>query len=143
MWVDLVHSVYPEEADHIIKWSAHRVQRPDDKLNHALVLGGDQGIGKDTILEPIKQAVGPWNFKEVQPHHILERFNPHVKAVILRVSEALDLGAEIDRYALYNRLKNLIVTPPDTIRVHEKHLREYEIVNVIGLIITSNYKDAY
>ena len=32
---------------------AHRVQRPWEKINHALVLGGLQGIGKDTILEPV------------------------------------------------------------------------------------------
>ena len=28
------------------------------------VLGGLQGIGKDTLLEPVKRAVGPWNFQE-------------------------------------------------------------------------------
>ena len=35
---------------------------PHEKINHALVLGGKQGIGKDTLLEPVKHAVGPWNF---------------------------------------------------------------------------------
>jgi hypothetical protein len=64
-WVDHVRWVYPEEADHIIKWLAQRVQRPDQKINHALVLGGNQGIGKDTLLEPVKAAVGPWNCSEV------------------------------------------------------------------------------
>ena len=32
--------------------------------NHARVLGGDQGIGKDSMLEPVKQAIGLWNFIE-------------------------------------------------------------------------------
>ena len=40
-----------------------------EKINHALVLGGEQGIGKDTLLEPVKHAVGPWNFDEVSPQH--------------------------------------------------------------------------
>ena len=44
-------------------WLAHRVQRPEDKINHALVLGGAMGIGKDTIIEPVKHAIGPWNFQ--------------------------------------------------------------------------------
>jgi hypothetical protein len=61
-WLDHVHKVYPEEAEHIIQWLAHRVQRPQEKINHALVLIGHQGIGKDTLLEPVKTAVGPWNF---------------------------------------------------------------------------------
>jgi hypothetical protein len=43
------------------------VQRPQEKINHALVLGGAQGIGKDTLLEPVKRAVGPWNFEGVSP----------------------------------------------------------------------------
>src|SRR5262249_5903780 len=66
-WRDLVSKVFSDDADHIVKWLAHRVQRPADKINHALVLGGRPGIGKDTILEPVKQAVGPWNFADVSP----------------------------------------------------------------------------
>ena len=57
----------PTTAEHLIAWLAHRVQRPHEKINHALVLGGPQGIGKDTLLEPVKHAVGPWNFTEVSP----------------------------------------------------------------------------
>ena len=52
---------------HIIYFLAHRVQRPEEKINHALVLGGKQGIGKDTLLEPVKRAVGAWNWEEVSP----------------------------------------------------------------------------
>jgi len=74
------------------------VQHPQDKINHALVLGGCQGIGKDTLLEPVKSAVGPWNFSEVSPQHMLGRFNGYLKSVILRVSEARDLG-DVDRFA--------------------------------------------
>ena len=57
LWLDHVHKIYPDDAGHIIRWLAHRVQRPADKINHALVLGGKQGIGKDTLLEPLKRAV--------------------------------------------------------------------------------------
>ena len=64
-WLKHVHRVYPDDAGHMIHWLAHRVQRPHEKINHALVLGGPQGIGKDTLLEPIKEAIGPWNFISV------------------------------------------------------------------------------
>ena len=50
-WVDHWHTIYPDEADYIIKWLAYRVQRPGVKINHALLLGSEkQGIGKDTLL---------------------------------------------------------------------------------------------
>src|SRR6516165_9336709 len=61
-WLDHVEKVFGADADHIVKWLAQRVQNPSNKINHALVLGGLQGIGKDTMLEPVKRAVGPWNF---------------------------------------------------------------------------------
>jgi hypothetical protein len=40
--------VYSADVEHIVKWCAHRVQRPGDKINHALVLGGAHGVGKTT-----------------------------------------------------------------------------------------------
>jgi hypothetical protein len=57
-WLAHARKIYPDEASHIIKFLAHRVQRPHEKINHGLVLGGLQGIGKDTMLEPVKHAVG-------------------------------------------------------------------------------------
>lgn len=84
-WLDHVHRIYPDDAEHIIDWQAHRVQHPNEKINHALLLGGKQEIGKDTLLEPVKEAVGPWNFHEVSPKQIMGRFNGFFKSVILRI----------------------------------------------------------
>ena len=64
-WIELVRKVYPDDADHIIKWLAFKLQNPGVKINHALVLGGSQGIGKDTILAPVAVALGPGNFKNI------------------------------------------------------------------------------
>jgi hypothetical protein len=138
-WLDHIRFVYPDDADHIVNWMAHRVQRPEEKINHALLLGGDQGIGKDTILEPVKRAIGPWNFREASPKQVLGRFNGFLKAVILRISEARDLG-EYDRFAFYDHMKTYTAAPPDTLRIDEKNLREYDIPNVCGVIITTNHK---
>ncbi|MDF0488830.1 DUF5906 domain-containing protein [Sphingomonas sp. H39-1-10] len=138
-WIEHVRKVYPQEADHIIAWLAHRVQRPSEKINHALVLGGAQGIGKDTLIEPAKYAVGAWNFAEVSPQQLIGRFNGFLKSVIMRVSEARDLG-EVDRYSFYEHMKTLTAAPPDVLRVDEKHMREYSVFNVVGVIITTNNK---
>ena len=139
-WVAHVRRVYPNEAEHILDWLAHRVQRPQDKINHALVLGGIQGIGKDTLLGPVKNAVGPWNFIEVSPQNMLGRFNGFSKSVILRINEAHDLGGEVSKYAFYERLKSYTAAPPEALRVDEKNLREYSIQNSVGVIITTNHK---
>ena len=70
---------------------------------------------------------------------MLGRFNGFAKSVILRVSEARDLG-EFDRFAFYDHLKVYIAAPPDVLRVDEKNLREYNVFNVCGVVITSNHK---
>jgi hypothetical protein len=138
-WIDHIHRVYPNDADHIIKWLAHRVQKPQQKINHALVLGGSQGIGKDTLLEAVKLAIGPWNFNEVSPVQMLGRFNGFLKSVILRVSEARDLG-DVNRYQFYDHMKAYTASPPDVLRVDEKHMQEYAVFNVCGIVITTNHK---
>jgi hypothetical protein len=138
-WVDHVERLYGDDAAHVVQWCAHRVQRPQEKLNHALVLGGKQGIGKDTLLEPVKYAIGAWNFNEVSPQQILGRFNGFLKSVVLRVSEARDLG-DFDRFAFYDHMKSITAAPPDVLRIHEKNRQEYAIPNVCGVIITTNHK---
>jgi hypothetical protein len=138
-WLDHMHRVFGDDAEHMLDWLAHRVQRPADKINHALVLGGAQGIGKDTALEPVKRAVGPWNFCEVSPHHMLGRFNGFLKSVILRVSEARDLG-DVNRFQFYDHMKAYTAAPPDVLRVDEKHMPEYAVPNCCGVIITTNHK---
>ena len=138
-WINHIRKIYPDDADHIIQWLAHRVQRPGEKINHALVLGGPPGVGKDTLLEPVKRAIGPWNFAEVSPSHMLGRFNGYVKSVILRISEARDLG-DVNRYAFYDHMKVFSAAPPDVLRCDEKNLLEYAVPNVCGVVITTNYK---
>ncbi|MCC6198558.1 MAG: hypothetical protein IT518_29260 [Burkholderiales bacterium] len=141
-WLDHVRRVVGDSAfNHTVQWFAHRVQRPGEKLNHAFVLGGAPGIGKDTLLDPVVRAVGDWNVAEIAPAHLLGRFNPYVRSVILRISEARDLG-DIDRFAFYDRSKVLIAAPPDTLRVDTKNVPEYSIPSVCGVLFTTNYRDA-
>jgi hypothetical protein len=139
-WLEHVSKLFGDDGQHMIKWFAQRVQRPEVKINHALVLGSnDQGIGKDTLLEPVKRAIGPWNFFEVSAQQILGRFNGFLKSVILRVSEARDLG-EVSRYQFYDHMKAYIAAPPDVLRVDEKNLREHSVLNCLGVILTTNHK---
>jgi Family of unknown function (DUF5906) len=138
-WVDHCYKVYPDDADRLIRWCAHRVQHPQQKCNHALFLGGAPGVGKDTLLEPLKHAVGPWNFQEIAPKTLLGQFNGFAKAVVIRISEARDLG-DTNRYVFYDASKIYCASPPDVLRVNEKHLREHYVPNCCGIIFTSNYR---
>ena len=137
-WVEHLARLYPDEFEHLANWFAHAAQHPGIKINHALMLGGMPGIGKDTLLEPLRTAVGAHNFADINPRIMQGRFNGWVRNVIVRVSEVRDLG-DFDRYAFYEHCKPLLAAPPDVIRVDEKHLREYYIANVCGVIFTTNH----
>jgi hypothetical protein len=139
-WYDHVRRIYPDDYEHVLDWFAHRVQRPGEKINHALVLGGDPGIGKDTIVEPVVRAVGPWNFAEVTPSQLMGPFTPFHRSIIVRVNEVRDLG-DFTRQQFHEHCKMITATPPHTLPVNEKNKREYKVVNVVGLILTTNHKD--
>jgi hypothetical protein len=139
LWLEHAHKIFGDDVEYALDWFAQRVQRPAEKPSCALVLIGDQGIGKDTLLEPVKRAVGSWNFQEVSPQQIMGRFNSYVRSVILRVSEAHDLG-EVNRYTFHDRMKTLIAAPPDVLRCDEKNLREHAVFNCTGVVYTTNYR---
>lgn len=141
-WLRHMLRVYSKaDVKHAIKWYAHRVQKPGEKINHALAMGGPQGIGKDTMLEPVKRTVGSWNFQEVSPQQAMGRFCGHLKSVILRINELRDLG-DTDRFKFYNHMKSCTAAPPDVLRVDEKNMREYYVPNCPGVIYTMNEKDS-
>lgn len=141
-WLKHVKKVYPADHEHIINFCAHRRQKPKEKINHALLVGGKPGIGKDTIFEPLKMAVGHWNFSEVSPEDLFGNFKGYLKCVVLRINEGRDLG-EVNRYQFYNRLKIYTAAPPDVIRVNEKNIPEHYVLNCLAMIITTNEKDGF
>jgi hypothetical protein len=137
-WIELIETIYPDHVDHILGFFAHRRQKPAEKINHALVLGGAPGIGKDTILEPLKRAVGAWNFKEISPLNISGANTDFMQSTVLRVSETRDLG-ETSRYSFYETTKTMIAAPPDMVRINIKHVPQFYIPNVTAVIFTTNY----
>jgi hypothetical protein len=140
-WRDHFYKLFPNEADHVIKWLAHRVRYPGIKINHGLIIGSnEQGIGKDSLLEPIVRILGAWNVKDVSAAQSMdEKFNPHLEGLLCRISEANDLGDD-DRYSFYHKRKTWMVAPPSTLMITDKHVAQHPIVNVVGVIISANDK---
>lgn len=139
-WREHLRKLWCEADAHWIEcWLAHRIQHPGTKCNHALVLGGAEGIGKDTAIEPLVHGVGPHNVAEVSPQDLLSQFNGYAKSVLLRVSESRDLG-DTDKYKFYDHSKTLIAAPPEVLHCNEKFRQPYAVLNRTGVLITTNYK---
>jgi hypothetical protein len=142
LWLDHIKKVCPDDWQHIVGFFAWRVQRPDVKVNHCIVLGGDPGIGKDTIIAGLRNAVGSWNCSECNPANLLGDYTAKfLQSVILRVNEARDMGeGRINRYDFYEGTKTMMADPPETLSVQAKYLNWYDIMNLVGLLITTNNK---
>jgi hypothetical protein len=136
-WCDHIHKLYLTEADLLMDWLAHRVQRPQEKVNYALVMCGAPGIGKDSIIEPVVIAVGPANVKEIGPADLYTDWNDYLQAVITRVSESHDTG-EHGRLSFYNKTKRYLAAPPNVFDINSKNLKKFRIKNLVGFIYTSN-----
>jgi Primase C terminal 2 (PriCT-2)/Family of unknown function (DUF5906)/RepB DNA-primase from phage plasmid len=140
-WLKHIDRTYPRNTEHILDWFSHRRQKPSEKINHCLLFGGPPGMGKDSLIEVLKRTVGHHNFRETTPVRIMEGgFNPYLMAVVLRVNEVRDLG-DASRYAFYDHLKTLTASPPDTLEINEKNIKEFTIFNVVSVILTTNHKD--
>jgi hypothetical protein len=99
----------------------------------------ERGREIERLFRPVKHAVGPWNFAKVSPLQTPQRFNGFVKSVVLRISEAKDMG-ESDRSKFYDHMKVYLAAPPDVLRVDEKNLREHSVFNACSVVLTTNYK---
>jgi hypothetical protein len=143
-WVEHWKLLYPNDAEHIIAWLACRVQHPGIKINHALVIGGAVKIGKDTLLEAVVHTIGEWNFQNIKLNHLVGKNNGFLKTQIVRLNEVRDTGDQgpVDLYRLNDHMKDVLATPPNTLRINEKYISEYYILNRVGMIITTNYRDA-
>jgi hypothetical protein len=141
-WLAHLRTLYPADWPHLLAWFAHHVQHPGVKVNHSVVLLGQPGTGKDMLLQPLVQAVGPWNWRDVSPQDVLSSYNGYTQAVILRINEARDLGDTTTRYQFYERTKTLMASPPDAIMVNEKYIKHRTVLNCCGVIVTTNNIDS-
>ena len=91
---------------------AFKLQHPEIKINHAIVLGGGMRIGKDTMLVPFKRALGSWNCYEARPTTIMGNFNPYMRSVLLMINETHDLGDEHNDLATASFLETFIDANP-------------------------------
>ncbi len=138
-WVNHVRSIYPEEADHLFKWMAYRIQNPGKKINHAIVLGGAHGIGKDWLLQALRYGVGAGNFEDIEYAKIFDDYSEWSERTLLVINEARDTGG-VDRYEFYQKSKRIIAAPPDTLPCRKMYLGNYYVPNVMAVVITSNNK---
>lgn len=137
-WLDQVRRLYPQEWRLIVAYFAHLVQKPGVKINHALVLGGAPRIGKDSICAGPRVAVGLHNCAEINAGQIFDTFTPWTKCLLLRINESYDTG-DANRFQVYERMKQYLASPPESVIYNNKNVKAYPIRNAFGTVVTTNH----
>lgn len=135
--VEAVLDYDPAAVNHVMSFLAFMVQYPGERINHALVIQGEQGIGKDTIIHTMERVFGVHNCSQVTLQHVESQFNDWLFGKQLIVfQEMLAAG----RRGIYNKLKTYITDPIHT--VNTKHIQLQRLPNRANYIFLTNYKHA-
>lgn len=139
-WVEHVKKLWPDpvEHEHFFDFAAHMIQRPDQKVNHGVVMAGEQGIGKDTALLPLRTGVGAWNAAEIEPDAIESSYNPYIRSVMLVINEVRPHNEDHRASNFYNQLKPILASPPDMLPMDVKYQNTIYIRNLCHVILTTN-----
>ena len=141
-WLEHCKTLVPnvEELEHIFDVMAFKVQHPETKINHAVLHGGDQGSGKDTMWAPFIWAVCGEHLKNrglLDNDTMSSQFGYALESEILILNELKEPDAK-ERRALANKLKPIIAAPPEMLTVNRKGLHPYQMANRVFVLAFSN-----
>lgn len=139
-WVAHCRLLFNKEGDaeQFFNYLAHRVQKPGEKPRFALLIGGEQGTGKDSAIEMCVPAIGPWNIENIAPSAFNSAFNAYLACTLLRVNEAADAQYQ-SRWILNEEMKNVIAGTPDHAIINGKYQLTQHVRLYCGVIVTTNH----
>ena len=141
-WLDHCRELVPEpaELEHLLNIMACKVQHPQIKINHAVLHGGDEGSGKDTMWAPFIWAVCGSHLKNrgiMDNNSINSQWGYQLESEILLINELKEPDAAARRQ-LANQLKPIIAAPPEMLPINRKGLHPYQMANRVFVLAFSN-----
>ena len=121
--------------EHVLNFLAHIVQRPQERIAHALLITSEaKGIGKSTLGTIVRRLVGEQNSRVAQTKDLKSSFDGWlVGKLVVHVDEIYEAG----NWDLANKLKPLITEP--TVSANIKYGPQIEIENYARFIMFSNH----
>jgi hypothetical protein len=97
LWLQFLHDIICNGSnthyDYLLGWLAHMIQKPQEQSEVALVMRGDEGIGKGFFAKRFGELLGPCYRRIGNPKHLTGNFNSHLDQMIaVFVDEAFFAG---------------------------------------------------
>jgi hypothetical protein len=120
--------------EHVLNFLAHLIQRPQERVGHALLITSEaKGIGKSTLGTIVRRLVGEQNSRVAQTKDLKSNFDGWlVGKLIVQVDEIYEAG----NWDLANKLKPLITEP--TVSANIKYGPQIEVENFARFLMFSN-----
>ena len=127
------------EADLLIKWMAHNVQRPGLKILWAPIIYGPPGCGKSTIERLMSAVMGQCNVKGINMDEIYSAFTGWAEGACLRFIEEIRIVGH-SRHDVMNKLKPFITN--ERITIVKKGMDGLDVLNTQNYCAFTNFPDA-
>ena len=76
-----------EFAEYIVRWIAWSIQNPGAQAEVALVLIGEKGVGKGTLVRCLQRIFGAHAFQVTSREEVIGKFNGHLENCVLFVAD--------------------------------------------------------
>jgi hypothetical protein len=130
---DVICSNDDEHATYLLDFLAWGVQNPGKRAEVAIVLRGDEGTGKGTLVHAYGSLFGTHYSHISQPGHLVGNFNAHLQQTrVLFADEAFFAGDRRQEGVL----KSLITEPQ--IKIEPKGVDAFTVPNMLMIFMASN-----
>ena len=140
-WLTLGRRLFgiDDVREKVISWLGGLVQRPGVKPAFVLVMGGHEGIGKDSFVAPLVRALGLHNVSSVTMATVM---GPNTHWVAQKQLVIITETHSFSRREVMEKLKPIGACPPDELEVNIKYTPQFWVPNIIAGIYFTNHVDA-
>lgn len=139
----LLECLIPEEDERLIflQFLAHMLKHPEQKPKWNVILYGDHGSGKDTILSPMMRILGADKAKYVSPNSFFSDFNGEIEGLLLaNIQEPKD---KKEKKGFMTGLKRMTGgNSSGMMEVHAKGENKRYVFDALRVVIQVNTLDA-
>jgi hypothetical protein len=127
---DVLASGNAEFAEYIVRWIAWSIQNPAAPAEVALVLIGEKGVGKGTLVRCLERIFGAHAFQVTSREEVIGKFNGHLENCVLFVADEAYWGGD---KRCVGRLQGLMTEPK--LPIERKGFDLIEVRNYLHVVM--------
>lgn len=123
-----------DHFDYVLKYFAHMIQKPNERIPICLIFKSKQGVGKNVFLTPISSIIGKDYF--ITSSNPKDFFGDYAEGFYHKLLVNMNECEGKDTFDFEGKIKSFITE--DSITINPKFVRPTTIQNVARLIIFTN-----